>query len=107
VQIVDDLRERLLSPHPLDDWYADVRRTWEDFDHALPDGESSRVAQERADRVLTDLAGRHPGQTIVAASHGNLIALALARHDPAVGFDFWDAMPLPALYELELVTGEP
>ena len=27
VQIVDDLRERLLSPHPLDDWYAQVRGT--------------------------------------------------------------------------------
>jgi len=100
VQVVDDLRERLLSPRPLDDWYAQVRRTWDDFDHALPEGESSRTAQERVNRVLGELAARHPGETIVAASHGNLIALALAHRDATVGFEFWDAMPMPALYEL-------
>jgi 2,3-bisphosphoglycerate-dependent phosphoglycerate mutase len=105
VQIVDDLRERLLSPHPLDDWYADVRTTWDDFDHALPEGESSRAAQERANRALADLAARHPRETIVAASHGNLIALILNARDDAVGFEFWDAMPMPALYELEIGIG--
>ena len=106
VQIVDDLRERLLSPHPLDDWYAEVRATWDDFDHALPEGESSRAAQERANRALAELAARHPRETIVAASHGNLIALILNARDDAVGFEFWDAMPTPALYELELRLGD-
>lgn len=102
VEIVDDLRERLLSRESFDDWYAEVRRTWEDFDHALPGGESSRAAQARADRVLAGLAARHPGQTVVAASHGNLIALALNSRDESVGFEFWDAMEMPALYEVEV-----
>jgi 2,3-bisphosphoglycerate-dependent phosphoglycerate mutase len=102
VETVDDLRERLLSTEPLDDWYAEVRRSWDDFGHALPGGESSRTAQARAERVLAGLAARHPGQTIVAASHGNLIALALNARDEAVGFEFWDAMEMPALFEVEI-----
>jgi 2,3-bisphosphoglycerate-dependent phosphoglycerate mutase len=79
-----------------------VRRSWDDFDHALPGSESSRGAQARAERVLAGLAARHPGQTIVAASHGNLIALALSARDEAVGFEFWDAMEMPAVYEVEI-----
>ena len=107
VELVDDLRERLLSTERLDDWYAEVRRTWDDFDHALPGGESSRQAQARADRVLSELAARHPGGTIVAASHGNLIALALNSRDAAVGFETWDAMEMPALYEVEVGPDPP
>jgi 2,3-bisphosphoglycerate-dependent phosphoglycerate mutase len=105
VETVDDLRERLLTPHPLGEWYAEVRRTWDDLDYALPGGESSRTAQIRAVGVLSGLAERHPDATIAAVSHGNLIALALHAHDPAVGFELWDAMPMPALYEIEVDPG--
>jgi 2,3-bisphosphoglycerate-dependent phosphoglycerate mutase len=84
-----------------------VRRTWDDFDHSPPGGESSRAAQARAELVLAELAARHPGATIVAASHGNLIALALNSRDEAVGFEFWDAMEMPALYEIEVESGSP
>ena len=100
VEIVADLRERLLATADVDDWYAEVRRTWDDFDHVPPGGESSRAAQGRAIRVLAELAGRHPDATIVAASHDNLIALALNARDAAIGFDHWDAMKMPALYEI-------
>ena len=102
-----DLRERVLSSEPLAGWYAAVRRSWDDFDHALAGGESSRTAQTRVNRILAELAGRHPGATIVAASHGNLIALAFSSRDEAIGFEFWDAMEMPALYEIEVEPGAP
>ena len=107
VVIADDLRERLLSPHPLADWYVEVRRTWDDFDYAPPEGESSRTAERRAVGALSELAERHPHETIAAVSHGNLIALALHAHDPTVGFELWDAMPMPELYEIEVDPGRP
>jgi broad specificity phosphatase PhoE len=47
------------------------------FDHVLPCGESSRQAQYRILRVLDELRAKHETGTIVVASHGNLIALAL------------------------------
>jgi len=57
--------------------------------------------------MLSGLAERHPDATIAAVSHGNLIALVLSAHDPAVGFDLWDAMPMPALYEIDVDPLKP
>ena len=55
--------------------------------------------------VLATLERRHGGDTVVAASHGNLIALALhARAPERVGFDLWRSMPMPAVYRLESGT---
>ena len=71
----------------------------------LPDGESSRVAQAASRAAPWSIAGRHPGATIAAVSHGNLIALVLNAHDPTIGFELWDAMPMPALYEIEVPAG--
>lgn len=98
--VIDDLRERLLSPDPPGDWLDHVRRSFAEPDYALPGGESSRAAQRRVDGVLAHLAARHPDQTIAVGSHGNLIALALHLDDPAVGFEFWQAMPMPAVYAI-------
>jgi len=50
--------------------------------------------------ILDDVANRNRGQTVVCASHGNLLALALRRHDPAIGFEFWRGMPMPAVYRM-------
>ena len=47
VAVLDDLRERLLSPGVLDDWLGALRRSFADPDYALPGGESSRQAGER------------------------------------------------------------
>jgi 2,3-bisphosphoglycerate-dependent phosphoglycerate mutase len=101
IGVVAGLRERVLSPGDLPDWEEHCRRGWEDFDYALPGGESSRAAQRRACAVLEDLVGRHAGETIAIASHGNLIALALHAQDASIGLDFWRAMPMPAVYRLD------
>jgi 2,3-bisphosphoglycerate-dependent phosphoglycerate mutase len=101
VAVIGDLRERVLSAAGRPDWLDHVRRSFADPDYALGGGESSRAAQRRVAGVLHELADRHPGQTVAAASHGNLIALALQLDDPSVGFEFWQAMPMPAVYPVE------
>ncbi len=101
ISIVDDLRERTLSPDPLPDWRDQLRRAWQDFSFRLPGGESSAQAQERVRRVLAELSHRHPDQTVAVASHGNLIALALhALASDVVGFAFWAQIPMPAVYRV-------
>jgi 2,3-bisphosphoglycerate-dependent phosphoglycerate mutase len=100
VVVLDDLRERLLSPSTTDDWLSALQRSFADPDYALAGGESSRQAAERVGAVLDDMAARHRGQTVVCASHGNLLALALRRGDPEIGFEFWRGMPMPALYRM-------
>jgi 2,3-bisphosphoglycerate-dependent phosphoglycerate mutase len=101
ISLVDDLRERLLSPGALPDWREQLQRSWTDFGYALEHGESSAEAQRRVTEVLATLRRRHPGGRIVVASHGNLIALALHAIAPEqVDFEFWAAMPTPAVYVL-------
>lgn len=101
VQLLEDLRERRLSPEPHDEWRITLERSWGDADYELPGGESGRAAQRRAIAILDLLRTRHAdGGRIVLGSHGNLISLILQALQPDVGYDFHMAMPMPALYRL-------
>lgn len=106
IDTIEDLRERMLSAEALADWREHLQRSWKDFDYAPQGGESSRIAQQRVMRVLDRIRARHAeGETLIAASHGNLIALALNALDPTVDFDFWEAIPTPAVFRLENLSG--
>ncbi|MAV24801.1 MAG: hypothetical protein CMQ05_01615 [Gammaproteobacteria bacterium] len=87
IETVPDLRERKLSEGLLTDWRASLQRNWEDFDFALPGGESSRICQTRVVNALNQLVHENEGRTIAAASHGNAIALFLHHLSPSFGFD--------------------
>jgi 2,3-bisphosphoglycerate-dependent phosphoglycerate mutase len=100
IETVNDLRERLLSPVDLPNWRAHLKHSWEDFDYAPPGGESSRVAQSRVLRVLDTIAVRHKAGTVIVASHGNLIALALNAYMSNVDYAFWESIPMPAVFTL-------
>jgi 2,3-bisphosphoglycerate-dependent phosphoglycerate mutase len=101
VQLLTDLRERRLSPHPMDDWRAALRQGWTDADFAPPGGETGRAAQRRAVGTLDLLRSRHPdGGRLVLGSHGNLISLILQALEPGVDFAFHMAMPTPAVYRI-------
>ena len=101
IETIDDLRERMLSPVDLPDWQARLKRSWEDFDYALAGGESSRDAQARVLRVLDSIASRHSTGTVILASHGNLIALALHAFMPNVDYEFWESIPMPAVFTFD------
>jgi|ERR1700722_13776352 len=100
IATIEDLRERMLSLAELPDWKTHLRRSWEDFDYAPPGGESGRVAQARVVRVLDTIASRHLSGIVILASHGNLIALALHAFMPNVGYEFWESIPMPAVFTL-------
>ncbi len=105
VELIEDLRERLLSPGHVPDFLEQLQRCWLDFDYAMPDGESNRIAQARVTSVLAHLQRRHHEGLIILASHGNLSSLALHALEPKVEYDFWNAMPTPALYRIEYRAG--
>lgn len=101
IDTIDDLRERMLSLGELSDWRTHLKRSWEDFDYAPTGEESGRVAQARVMSVLDTIAMRHAGGTVIVASHGNLIALALQAIMPGVvDYAFWEAIPMPAVFTL-------
>jgi 2,3-bisphosphoglycerate-dependent phosphoglycerate mutase len=101
IQLLADLRERRLSPQPMDDWHSALERAWTDADFAPPGGETGRDAQRRAVAILDLLRSRHPdGGRLVLGSHGNLISLILQALEPDVDYAFHMAMPTPAVYRL-------
>lgn len=100
IATIEDLRERMLSLAELPDWKTHLKRTWEDFDYAPPGGETGRIGQARVVRVLDTIASRHSAGTVILASHGNLIALALHAFMPNVDYKFWESIPMPAVFTL-------
>jgi 2,3-bisphosphoglycerate-dependent phosphoglycerate mutase len=101
IDTIEDLRERMLSSGELLDWRAHLKRSWENFDYALAGGESGRIAQARVMRVLDTIAMRHASGTVIVASHGNLIALALHACMPeVVDYAFRESIPMPAVFRL-------
>ena len=100
--LVDDLRERELPAVAPERFQEAVRASWEDPDRAVEGGEPNRVAQARGRAALLDLASRHPGEGVVVATHGNLLALALGAFDPAYGYSFWRELTSPDVYEIVL-----
>jgi 2,3-bisphosphoglycerate-dependent phosphoglycerate mutase len=104
VQLLDDLRERRLTPVPAvgDGWAALLARAWADPDFAVDGGESGRAAQSRGLGVLDLLRARHAdGGRLLVGSHGNLISLILQSLEPAIDYDFHRAMPTPAVFHLQ------
>jgi len=43
------------------------------FEYVIPGGESAKQRLQRSVRVLTAIAERHPGDTIVAVTHGGFL----------------------------------
>ena len=106
MQIAPDLSERRLAGHWIRDFEEILRKTWADFDFALPGGESSRACQARVAGCVSRLATAARGQTLLVSSHGNAIALFLNSLDPAFGWPEWRSMRNPDLFRV-VFNGQP
>lgn len=94
------LVERVLSARSLPDWREHLRRSFEERDHGLPDGESSRTAQSRG--VAAVLAAEAGGGRSLVVTHGNLLALILNWVDVHVGYDVWAQLTNPDVFVIHV-----
>ena len=101
IAIDSDLRERLLSSGPLDDFKTSFEATWRDFHLVHPGGESSAAAQARVSRAIRRIAALGDDRDVVIATHGNALSLFLRTLDESVDFAFWTGMSLPDVYAVE------
>ena len=99
-----DLRERALPTVPVADFRARIRDVWLSPDAEF-DGESNRNAQARGVSVLRRVLTRHPGEHVVVATHGNLLALILNSFDSQIGYDFWQGLSFPDVYRATFKNG--
>jgi 2,3-bisphosphoglycerate-dependent phosphoglycerate mutase len=94
------LVERVLSARNLPDWREHLRRSFDDLDYCLEDGESSRAAQARGTSAVR--AALASGERCVLVTHGNLLALILRSIDATVGFDAWSRLSNPDAFVLHV-----
>ena len=98
--MVEQLREREVPPVPLGEFEQMIKQAWRSPADSPLGGESNLHAQARGLDVLQKIVARHPGQSIVIATHGNLMALIMNGLDRSYGYDFWRVLTFPDNYRL-------
>jgi len=93
-----DLRERQLIVPASTDFDAAVRAAWP-APASHVSGESNEVAQARGIAAIRNIIDEQAGRLTVVATHGNLLALVLNGFKPTFGFDFWQRLTFPDVYE--------
>lgn len=98
VNIINDLRERKITDHWIEDFQAFTKNQWQDFSYHLPKGESLAVVQRRNIAVIKELLTRHTDETVVIGTHGTSLSTIIQYFEPDFGLtDFLalkDKMPL-------------
>lgn len=94
------LRERTLGCWPGPSFEDAVKDTWSNFNFSYPQGETNEAAQSRAIAVIRELkTGKGNGKYVIG-THGNLLTLIINHFDPSIGFEFWENLSMPDVYEL-------
>jgi len=105
--LYDDLMERpiatLKHPVPDEQLLMAIERSFSDIDFCMPEGETTRQAQERALPVIMKLLEDYTCKKIVIGTHGNIMTIILNYFDTAYGFEFWKQTSKPDIYKLEFV----
>ncbi len=94
------LIERCLSDGPVEKWQQAIRKSFEDLNFRLPGGESGQEVQARAWAALNaTLKADHVLPVFV--THGNLISLLLNSLDSDFGYQQWESLSNPDVFQLE------
>lgn len=100
VQIVEDLKERILAEKPVKDFKKAINKVWLDYDFSWSGGESNRIAQKRGVQAIFQILENHIGKNIVIGSHGNIMVLIMNYFDNKYDFNFWQNLEMPDIYKL-------
>ena len=100
-----DLRERHFAP-TVPEGFADIwRRSWIDFDFAIPGYECNRLAQQRFIAAVREIAHSHPGEAIGVCTHGNVIGLFLHHLHTDHGREVAEAIRNPDVLKVTFSEG--
>ena len=100
VLLMDDLRERMLTTKPAEDFTLAMTKVWEDPTFTWEGGESNVVAQQRGVRAIQALLDQYEGKRIAIGTHGNIMVLMLNYFDDKYGYTFWKELDMPDIYKV-------
>ncbi|WP_274361433.1 histidine phosphatase family protein [Paenibacillus thermotolerans] len=105
IELYEELRERAIASMRYEvaqeELTEGIRKSFEEPDFCLPEGETTRQAQERAIPVITKLLNEHAGKRIAIGTHGNIMTIILQYYSREYGFDFWNRASKPDIYKAE------
>jgi 2,3-bisphosphoglycerate-dependent phosphoglycerate mutase len=101
IETIEDLREHALAPGLIENWKDVLEGAWQDFDFALPGGETMRDTQARGMNALETIRTEHPHGMVIVGGHGTIFSLILHALTPQIDCAFHLSMPMPAVYTLE------
>jgi 2,3-bisphosphoglycerate-dependent phosphoglycerate mutase len=78
-----------------------IEKSFIDIDSSLPEGETTRQAQERSIPTIIQIITDHKGKKIVIGTHGNIMTIILNYFDKNYGYYFWVQTSKPDIYKLE------
>ena len=84
IREIEDFRERTCGDTGGETAFW-LRRRWEDFDAAEPDGECLRSVETRNMRAFTRMLDECRGKNVLFGTHGTALSVILHHYDPA-----WD-----------------
>ncbi|MDD9268438.1 histidine phosphatase family protein [Paenibacillus sp. GCM10023248] len=101
----DELIERPIAslsyPVPEEELLCGIEKSFSDIDFCMPEGETTRQAQERSIPIIMNLLSAYEGKKIVIGTHGNIMTIILNYFDSSYGFNFWKQTSKPDIYKLE------
>jgi len=102
IKEIDDFRERALADHAVADFEGAMLASWQDFSLTFPGGESSFEAQDRILAAFKALVAQHTDETLIVATHGNVLGLLFNRFDPAHHYEFWQSITWPDVFRISV-----
>jgi 2,3-bisphosphoglycerate-dependent phosphoglycerate mutase len=94
------LIERVLSGVPLSDWQDHLRNSFDNPARALPGGESANEARIRGRAAIDDAVTAAAGRAVAIVTHGNLMALLLASLGAQGGYNLWERLSYPDIFQI-------
>lgn len=103
ITLYDELAERAIASLKItieeDIILEAMKRSFEDIDYCMTDGETTRAAQQRSIPVIEKLLTEHAGHGIAIGTHGNIMTIILNYYDKRIGNDFWLQTSKPDIYK--------
>ena len=100
IVIEENLKERLLSKKPVEDFNLVISEVWNDFNLSWDGGESNITAQTRGIDTTKKILKDYSGKNVVIGTHGNIMVLIMNYFDQKYDYNFWTELAMPDIYQL-------
>jgi 2,3-bisphosphoglycerate-dependent phosphoglycerate mutase len=98
IVLINNLKERKVADHYIDDFFEFASKQWNDFEYSLPGGESLKEIQKRGIQALQKIVNNHQEGNIIIAGHGTWLGVMLNYFDDIYNYEFWKSIKMPDIF---------